>query len=70
MSDRPAVTISGVTIRVWPWSSWRDAVTAADAAAAAGLRTGECWVVDARGEIVDPDGAVVDGAAIELRRAD
>jgi hypothetical protein len=61
------VVVDGREVRLWPWSTWRDAVTARDLIAAAALRRGEAWLEDARGNAVDPDGAVVDGAAIIVR---
>ena len=64
---RPTVVVDGGVVRLWPWSTWRDAVTARDPAAAAALRRGAAWLEDARGGAVDPDGAVVDGAAITVR---
>ena len=64
---RPTVIVDGKAVRVWPWSTWRDAVTAHDTNAAEALRRGEAWLEDGRAAPVDPDGAVVDGAAIRVR---
>lgn len=64
---RPTVIVDGELVRLWPWSTWRDAVTARDTAFAAALREGDMWIEDAVGEPVDPDGAVIDGASITMR---
>jgi hypothetical protein len=61
------VIVDGVAVRMWPWSTWRDAVTARDSLAATALRRDEAWLEDGAGQVVDPDGAVVDGASITVR---
>lgn len=65
--ERPTVIVDGVAVRVWSWSTWRDAVTARDPLAASALRHDEAWIEDGAGQAVDPDGAVVDGATIVVR---
>lgn len=56
------VTVDGARVVVPRWARWRDAVTAAGGS----LSGGSAWIADPRGEPVDPDGAVVDGAAIHV----
>lgn len=69
-AGRPTVTVDGEAVEVWPWARWRDAVTAWRPEAALRLERGEAWIEDARGNPVDPDGAVVDGASITVRLGD
>ncbi len=60
------MVVNGTAVRVRPWSRWRDAVLCYDADAGLALARGEAWIEDARGEPLDPDGAIVDGAEIRL----
>jgi len=64
----PAVVVDGAAVPVRPWSTWRDAATAHDPALTGALRKGEAWLADARGEALDPGGAVVPGARIRVVR--
>jgi hypothetical protein len=68
-SRRVTVVVDGVPVEVRPWSRWRDAVAAHDPRASAALAEGRTWLVDACGNPVDPDGAVVEGAAILCRES-
>lgn len=61
------VIVDGDPVRVWPWCTWRDAVTAWRPEATLRLGRGEAWIEDARGNPVDAGGAVVDGASITVR---
>jgi hypothetical protein len=69
VGERVTVVVDGEAVAVWPWARWRDAVVFHDPGAAGRLRRGEMWLADARGNAVDPDGTVVDGAAITLRES-
>ena len=63
------VLVDGEPVAVWPWSRWRDAVAAREPRASAALAEGRAWLVDMRGEVVDPDGTVVEGGAVVLLRS-
>jgi hypothetical protein len=64
------VVVDGTPVRLWRGSCWRDAIVAYDAEAAGELARGGAWIEDGRGAPLDPSGAIVDGAAIFLVRAD
>jgi hypothetical protein len=69
IGPRVTVVVDGEAVALWPWACWRDAVVFRDPGDAGRLRRGEVWLADPRGNPVDPDGAVVDGAAITLRES-
>ncbi|MFN2384149.1 MAG: hypothetical protein ABR559_07795 [Gemmatimonadota bacterium] len=62
--ERPVVFVNGAPVALWNGAHWRDAVTAWYAAAGAALASEAGWMTDAAGELVDPGGAIVPGAAI------
>lgn len=68
-AERPLVHVNGAPVALWPGAHWRDAVTAWYAAAGAALDADTGWLTDAAGELVDPDGAIVPGAAISWHTA-
>ncbi len=59
--------MDGTPVPLWRGSCWRDAIVAADPEAGASLARGDAWIEDARGEPLDPSGAIVEGAAIFVR---
>lgn len=64
--SRVEVTVDGDVVHAPTWARWKDAVTAWRPEVGARIAAGEVRLVDARGEPVDPDGRVVDGAAIHV----
>ena len=66
-SEKVRVTVNDVAVRVWPWASWRDAVTAYEPDAGSALSTGEGVLQDGAGQPIDPDGHVVPEARIRYR---
>jgi hypothetical protein len=67
--EKVLVTVNDVTVRVWPWARWRDAVTAYESDAGSSLSTGEGVLHDGAGQPLDPDGRVVPEARIRYRAA-
>ncbi|MFN2421421.1 MAG: hypothetical protein ABR527_08610 [Gemmatimonadota bacterium] len=68
-NTRVTVMVDGEAVAVWSWACWRDAVVFRDPSDAGRLSRGEVWLADTRGNLIDPDGNVVDGAAIILRES-
>lgn len=64
---RVEVKVNDDIVRAPRWARWRDAVTAWRPDAGIALSAGQAWLTDPRGEVVDPDGRVVNGAAIRIR---
>lgn len=69
-AQRVTVRVNGEQVQVRVWALWRDAVTAWRPEAGAALSVGRGILVDARGEPVDPGGAVVPDGGITFRRKD
>ena len=65
--SRIRLTVNGVSVQVWPWARWRDAVTAYAAGAGSSLSTGTGFLQDENGEPIDPDGRVVPGSHVRFQ---
>jgi hypothetical protein len=65
--EKVEVRVNDVAVRVWPWASWRDAVTAYEPGAGSSLSTGTGVLQDGAGQPLDPDGHVVPEARIRYR---
>ena len=66
MGPEVRLTVNDSEVRVRVWARWRDAVIAYDPAAGAALSTGGGWLLDERGQPIDPDGRVVAEARIRF----